>query len=428
MKSRFKVIVLSMAMILFMGNTNLLAAETQANERLIKATLNRNDGLMREAFEEAPETLQRVADNSVSFEIDIEQKTLKLDGAYDVMLSGDIEQVLVDDITGYVGVFEGKLSDGTAVITDATFTDSELFAVITVGSLGVNDPAILFYGQLTDTLGSIADKHSEEVIIQRNLEKRQGNGVAEYSIEDEANEADTDRTSIDTGIMPLVDAATKFQGYDTAPNAGYSFGVLSLFHADELRNQGVMTTYTKVNTKCTQVENYLKNVQGFTAGSLVVYADTFDISICGNNDKLHAVPNAYLPQNNTTTATLTIPVYAGEVLGVQTIDFQITMSSTSVTTSKYSPNSNPNSKVSWNIYQRYGWNPNTFDGGYATENGMVGEASYTYEGNVSDSFTTTMTATGRIRYEYQYTYAGSTMTLHLTTDEMSVNSSLVIVE
>ena len=120
-------------------------------------------------------------------------------------------------------------------------------------------------------------------------------------------------------------------------------------------------------------------------------------------------------------------MYGGSVIGLQFVSFDVTMSSTTVSTSKYSSSSpHQNNKLSWEIYRRNGWNPDTFDGGYATESGMTVASTYTYEGNVTSNVTRSMTATGSIRYEYWIMIMGNLSSYHLSTDTMSKTTNVTI--
>ena len=166
---------------------------------------------------------------------------------------------------------------------------------------------------------------------------------------------------------------------------------------------------------------------GFGSYTIAAYPDTFNISICGNNNNLHAVTNSYIPQNNSKSATINIPVYGGSVVGLQFVPFKVTMSSTTVTTSRYSSSSqHPNNKLSWKIYQKHGWNPSTFDGGYSSKAGMTVASTYTYEGNVKANVKRSMTATGSIRYEYWIMIMGNLSSYHLQTGRMSKTTNVTI--
>ncbi len=194
-----------------------------------------------------------------------------------------------------------------------------------------------------------------------------------------------------------------------------------------MRNQGTTAVYAKVNTNCAGVVNYLREVENFT-GLVGAYPDTFYLSICGNKDYLYAVNNTYIPPANVTTANLIIPIYLGPNQGINTISIPITMSSVDVTTSRYISSSPlPFNRVEWEIYKRNGWPTVNYDGNIYSQTGMSTYANYIYNGNVSSALTTSMSARASIRYEYINSVAGSSLYLHLTTEEMLAASNIRIV-
>ena len=145
-----------------------------------------------------------------------------------------------------------------------------------------------------------------------------------------------------------------------------------------------------------------------------------------NDEIMHAVTNSYLPQNNSTSATIDIPVYA-PIIGLQFISYNIIMSSTTVTPSRYSNSSpHPNNILTWNIYRQNGWNPWDYDGSHSTSTGMTVQATYTYEGNVLGVITRSLTSTGSIRYEYLHEINGSYQTLHMSTSTMNLLTTLLM--
>lgn len=380
---------------------------------IVNAILDINNSLMNESFNNQS-TLTNISSNKqIEISLNTEAATANIRGDIVADLSGVVDRVICDDgIIGYVGTYEGTLLDGTSIIADVVYDSNDIFAAITLGPLTTDSFDLTLYGAFTDSLKEISTKYSSDIMTYRE------SALTPINSEDDLTPA------------PFVQGETVYQGSDLAnadDNSTYMVGQTSFYFAEELRNQGVMSVYAKVNTKCSRVEDYLIDVEGFR-DSLVVYPDTFNISICGNNADLHAIENTYLPKDGSTSATITIPIYGGPVVGLQFISFKTKMSSTDVTTSRYSSSSPyPNNKVSWDIYKKYGWTPTDTDGSPSTDTGMVASADYTYGGNISTSRTTSMTAKTSIRYEYQYTFGGSPMVLHLTTDEMSVTASLKIV-
>lgn len=355
----------------------------------------------------------RISEDKESVEI-----TFMYDGySYCSTLHGTYDEVQAGSINGYIGVYEGLVmavdestetlvDTATPIIADITFNESEMFVALTLGyAAETTKPIILFFGEISEDIAATSNAYATQT-----LNAAQAHAQEEYS---------TSATS--------VDATCRLQGYTYDKMGTHMCGVLSIFHANELRNQNSMTTYVKVNTKSDLVEDYIEDDLGFGEDTLFACADTFNISICGNHDDFHAVVNSYSPQDSATTSTIYVPVYGGDVIGLQIFSFETTMSKTTVTPSKYSSDSgHPNNKLSWYMYKKNGWNPDTFDGGYLTEKGMAVSAYYTYEGNVTSNLSRTMTATASIRYEYWVMVVDTLYSFHLTTDTMSVTSSVTI--
>lgn len=396
-----------------------LAAESKVDPEATEAILTINENLMAQSFRQDKKNGVRgsVGESDYSqieVSLNTDAKSVAISGPFDVILTGCVEDISYNNIEGYIGVYEGSLDDGTHIIVDAVYTAEEVFVAITLGFLGTEDFAVMFYGDLTNRLKLISNMHAAEVCA--NQETSDDNLVADVAPE--------------TVAVPYVQAETIFQGTSSVysdVSARYLFGVTSVYHADELRNQGVMPIYAKVNTQCDVVEEYLINEEDFS-GTLTVYPDTFNISICGNDNNLHAINNTYTPESNSTSATISIPVYGGSVIGLQFISHDILMTSTNVTVSKYTTTSqHPNNKVSWEIYKRFGWGSSETDGYPSSEAGMVVSADYTYSGNVSSSFDVYMNTKSSIRYEYTQYILGNSITLHLSTNEMSATTLLSIV-
>lgn len=397
--------------------------EDVVSESYVSKVLTQNATVMTEVFgEKASERCDANSFAQVSIGKDKETATITLsygETKSTAILDGTYSEVITSNGIGYVGVYEGFIvpiqsrnlalseSGKLPIIADITFTDSDIFAVLTLGYANeTQNPDILFYGNYSEQIANISNTNATKTLEAAQIKKAAENEI----------------------VTPMGIAGNcKYQGYDTVYLGSKMSGVLSVFHADELRNQGNMSTYVKVNTKSDSVQQYIKEDLGYGSYAKMAYPDTFNISICGNNNNLHAVTNSYTPQNNSTSATISIPVYGGSVIGLQFVSFDVTMSSTEVTTSKYSSSSpHQNNKLSWEIYKRNGWNPDTFDGGYASESGMTVASTYTYEGNVTSNVTRSMTATGSIRYEYWVMIMGNLTSHHLSTDMMSKTTNVTI--
>lgn len=398
-------------------------ANNTMTETFVSQTLTQNTTIMEEVF--GDKARERYDENSfVQIHVSCDKKSVAITLAYkettsSTVLQGVYDEVVIQNEVGYVGVYEGFISpienrnlavDSNGqlpIIADITFTDTDIFAVLTLGyASGNKNPDILFYGNYSMKIADVSNTNAIQALAEVEKENI-------YKSE--------------TATPMSVDTTCKYQGCDDVYFGSQMAGVLSVFHADNIRSGGSMTTYVKVNTKSSLVESYIENGLAYGSNTMAAYPDKFNISISGNDNGLHVATNSYAPQNNTTSSTINIPVYLGPILGSQTVPFSITMSSTTVTASSYSGSSqHPNNKLSWEIYKRNGWNPDTFDGGYTTKTGMSVAATYMYEGNVTTSYTRSMTATGSIRYEYWVMIMGNLSAHHLSTGVMSKTTNVTI--
>ena len=333
----------------------------------------------------------------------------------DSVLSGGSNLIETNGCIGYVGVYEGLMlpalernlstdENGFVHVTlDIIYTEAEAFAVLTIGDpTETYNSEIIFYGEFTPVIADVSSENAKRAKAEKTR-------------------------NIEEPSVPRINASPKYQGSSSTYMGSHKAGELSVVHADELSNQGVMTTSAKVNSQSASVKSYLSGDMGY--GSLVslVYPDDFKISMCGYDNYLHAVTNSYLPQEGFTTATIPLPVYGGPVIGLQFISINVTMSSTTVTRSRYT-NSSPsdNNRLAWEMYKLHGWNASDYDGDYSTGTGMAATASYTYEGDMSSSFSRSMYFTGQIRYEYWVTIMGTMTALHLSTSTMGRMTSVTI--
>lgn len=357
--------------------------------------------------------------DNVDFRLYVDESIIR-----ETTLKGTYNTIDSNNVSGYVAVYEGFISpipnhqfgltqdEMLPIIADVTFSDNDMFAVLTIGyATEQYNPYVFYYGDFTDSIKLISEENAKSKLTESRI--RQLQDIAES---EEQSEEDPLR----------IDATCKYKGTTAAYMGSHKAGVLSVFHADEMINTGVMSTYVKVNTKSANVQDYLEDDLGFGSSIVTVYPDTFNISINGNHNNMHAVTNSYLPQNNSTSATIDIPVYA-PIIGLQFVSYNIIMSSTTVTPSKYSNSSpHPNNILTWNIYRQNGWNPWDYDGSHSTSTGMTVQATYTYAGNVLGVITRSLTSTGSIRYEYLHEINGSYQTLHISTSTMNLLTTLLM--
>lgn len=344
-------------------------------------------------------TLDFAQTDSVNFVISADHKMmdveLTLSGhTYSFSLAGDERYVTTGNTKGWVGVFEGymipesgdglekKMGTEIPVLIDITrSSNGENFAGITLGTLGSDFiPELYIFGSMTEAISTLSCFENQDL-----------------SGENELSPANTSLSS-----TAAVDAELLLQGYDTSSNSGYTFGMLSIFHAAEARNGGNSTLYVKVNSNSDDVENYLINVSKVDRELFsYVVPDQIEIMMRSTSASFHNVTNSYNLQNAETTLDLTIPVYLGQTLGIQTIPLSVVTSSTQVTSSRY-PSSSPytDNQLSWKFYSNSGFSSTDIDGDYESETGMAVYATYTNESNVNKPENVEMYYTGSIRYKY----------------------------
>lgn len=348
---------------------------------------------------------------------------------YIATLSGTYNEINTDSGIGYVGVYEGFASpvfssESTSIntsqipiIADITFDNTDIFAVLTLGYIsGTSIPDMLFFGDFSDNIKNIADVNSMQYM-------------------EEAQSASVENST--PILLPRIDGATKLQVVDPATYVYDTVtGILSIYHSDELSNQGIMSIYAKVNTNCELFKNLMQ--ESYNDGTplnhatvLYARASKFDISISGQNNNLHAVANSYIPQNEQSSVNILVPYYSN-FTGFGTISFPIVTSSTSVTTSANANSPHPNNTVSWSLDKTVGWNSDDFDGQHSESKGMSVYSNYTFEGNVENPiYQVRITAGANIQYVYVVNMpgigGGATIQCHTNSEPLATESYVDII-
>lgn len=313
---------------------------------------------------------------------------------------------------GYVAVLDGiGVIDGNEemITVDMIYHNSkDVFTAITIGSAGKLNPQIIFFGTYTDCIANLSEANIELSLKSKVPENEQ----------------------IDIpNMLQSVDATTKFQATKTNYISQYESVTISLYHADELRNQSSMSVYAKVNSHTDSFKKYLINELGYNAfgSSLTVYPDSYMIKIVGADKYLHSNGNI-TPTSASTSVDVTFPAYLPYV-GFFTFGVPITTNKVDVNYSGIATGAVYNNNIiQWDVYTWLGWTPTQMDGYYNTKEGGIAFAGYQYEGNVTSNQSSVMGAYGKIRYEYVYSqYTGAEMTLHTWTDDVWCSSSLTIV-
>ena len=394
----------------------------------IAKTLSENSEVFRASV--PTNNLSNSSEDSIDFALSQDLSTatvsMELNGSpYSAILHGETTEITVDDsLSGYVSVFEGVListaedqnSEDIPVIADVTFTQDELFVALTAGeATETANPIIKFYGILSEELGRIATKNSEQHM--------QNASTTEIITDEE----------LENGIAPAAyDTSIKYQADTNGRLGSYICAKLSLFHPDYAGSSGNAYVHAKVNTDSTGVLNYLRLSLGYNNVNGKGYAlsaapNRFEISVEGQDDSFAIIPNAYVPQDEVTSFPLVIPVYAGPKIGFQTVTVNCITSSTLADTDKYNSSCTYDNVVRWDMSKDDGWESDEFDGSYSTDTGMSVYVGYSIHGNIQTNTTETIGATARIRYEYYVQSPTAVVAMNINTPTISVDAPITLI-
>lgn len=267
----------------------------------------------------------------------------------------------------------GETSLFTSV--NAVFCDDEMFFTLVIGTISNDhDPIVRAYGVHTDKIKSVANEYAN---------MRKLSCIADYE-------------SVDQNIIPTsIDAELVYQNSSDIMKNNLMLGQVSVFHANELRNQGSMTVYAKVNSNYKNANTYARNYFGLTETDISVATPTYvNLQIKSGDPYLHVNNQNYSPKTGNTSYSILVPYYVKYPPAFATIT--ITTSSTTVKTSGTSPYNNQNIELSTS--RSIGLSG--IDGTYATKTGCPLNVEYKYEGsNVSTAKTANLTATAYLSYD-----------------------------
>lgn len=395
----------------------------------IAKTLNENSELFKTSVPTNSHSVSSV--DSISFAIrqDLSTATVDMrleDIPYSAVLYGESEKIVTDaNILGHVGVFEGVLSSSESaeelpVIADVTFTQDELFAVLTIGeTTETSNPTIKFYGDLSEKLGQIATKNSE-----LHMQARATTEIC--ASEDCENDA-----TLDSGIMPAAyDTTIKYQASTRGNFGSHVCGRLSLFHPSYASSSGNTIVHAKVNTNSSGVLNYLRQDLGYNNVDVAGYAlsacpNRFEITVAGQHENFTILPKSYTPQPSETNLTIPIPYYTQS--GVKTINANFVTSKTSAIPRKYNSASKLDNIIDWDMSKVGGWESTEFDGDYNTDTGMSVMIGYGIFGDIQNNMSAFVSATTRIRYEYFLQTPTAVLTLNISTPSLTVRSLVTFI-
>ena len=160
--------VLFSALAFFAILTVVLLSVAVPDTGTVHAVLNVNSSLMEQTFNKPSSDNHTGHNEQISVSLNTEAATIEISGDIEAALEGTVDKVTCDDGSiGYVGVYDGELSDGTTIVADVVYNEDDVFAAITLGTLGGGGFNITFYGEFTEPLKAISNKNAENAAESR---------------------------------------------------------------------------------------------------------------------------------------------------------------------------------------------------------------------------------------------------------------------
>ena len=334
---------------------------------------------------------------------------------YETVLKGNAEKI----IDGYVGIYQGYIKpaeddeilnnllqnkeDEVLVTVNVTMCDENKFFTVVIGAFSDEiTPIAKAYGEYTNEINKI---------IKASLE--QSKTILEEEKNDDSNDI----------MLTAIDATTRYKASANFLKDSKLVGQVSLFHANELRNQNSMSVYAKVNSNRTNANNYAREFFGLNSTKIsTTMPGKVNIKIESNDALLHVDGTNYNPKTGTTKLTVPIPYYVNG--SYNTVALNMTINSVTASTSGSSPHYNQ--KINWSVSKTGGMLG--IDGTYSTNTGLPTFASYKYEGSITSDKTAKLTATASIVYNVyvEDSIYGTITTYSFTTGDKSCTSTVKI--
>lgn len=365
--------------------SNLVSASSiwsnDINDGIFYAELELNENLTKESFRENLNGyITKNQIDNLTVKINNNDLTAKISGDLSVILKGEVNEITEN---GFVGIFEGTINENTPVLSNLTYTEEEIFMTLTIGYLGTEEFETAFFGIDSNTINEIDNLNAQKFINQQKKIEENDN-LNKTNIYDDIN-------------LQAIDASTRYQGGRTLNLGGLKAIELSIYHANELKNQNSMKISAKVNTQSTNIASYLKNNVYTTATAVVPQPDKFTISILGNNSTFDIIGNSCTPASGVNSFTMYIPYYTATT-GFGTFGVPIKTSSTSITTSKEGGASYAN-KAQWELSKNLGgWPAANFNGDKGTKTGMAVTLDMHHSGTMTSSLKKPISCTTKVRF------------------------------
>ena len=323
-------------------------------------------------------------------------------------LTGSAESVNVENNHGYVGVYEGLIKNNQSelwVIADVVFTDEEAFSLLTIQTSQGDYPQLAYFGELTGSLGAISSAYSEKLLetLQR-----------ETAVENQLNKLSY---PLDNSNTRAVDAEIREQLVLPIRIEQTEVGELSIYHANELRNQSSTPIRMRINTDTYAMVDYLEESIGIDNEIFTAFADKVYFTVEAFSDNMQTSTSSCSPASGSRKTEIPIPYY--DLINDEWTygTFEIARYSCEIETDAYSDDSYGINAVSWTLTNTNGWPASNTDGSSTSRTGLGVCAEYGYNGTLSSDTVVVMEFRGKIRYMYISMLGSDTFTGHLTTKE-----------
>lgn len=309
---------------------------------------------------------------------------------YNFTVSGYAERVGNGHIGFYKGAFIPNVADttyaplilpgnaGVLVAVNATFCGDSTFFTLVIGEISeTTEPIVKAYGVYDSAIDSVERAYSSAIIAAQ-----ESANVANVAVASAAS-------------ARAVAAEVTFQKSVDFTVGGLKLGEMSLFFANEQKNQLPADYFVKLNTNTSNAVTYARDYFDISDSDVVVAQPTyFYAKILSSYDKLYMRSGDWSPTTGSSTVTFTIPYYIPNTGLAGTVDVPVTTSS--VTATPKTPATIGYRAVEWVARSTYGFSGT--NGTYLSQSGMAFDAYYTHASSATANYNATITATGNMEY------------------------------
>ena len=376
--------LLSLVLAFALLGSNIVSANFISNGSLnngiVSAKLMRNMELTLEHFKANNKGYFTVNNiQTIEFYINFVEEKITLYEDLEIVAYGKIEEL---DKNKYMGVFETLLDNEIPLIITATFTNDDIFVVLTAGYLGYENYEVVYFGQFNKKIKEIND--------------------LKFNNFNEGGLTQNNELLLENGNNSNSRATGQHQGGKTVYTGNYSTGYLNVYHKNQIEDEDEFTIWAKVNTNSVNMRTYLVNYVYTTADIVYVMPETFNVTITGKSSNFEIFNEYWLDPISGEETVETEIYYIDPTTGLfdtLTISF-VTDRTTAYTDSTYSGATN---KAVWEIYKAYGWNSTRFDAtslsnANNSSNSMGVKLRIEYDGTHTTNITTNIETRATIRY------------------------------